>query len=214
MLHRYLDELMEMTPNNFISWHSREYLQVICVKDILSPCHGNSSVIPDVRGPGVSFLLLLIPNPWPLISGSKLFHWWGWRHRPRRYRGWGGRECCKDGSTPVRYTDGLSPNGKQGLVLLTPHPSVHIFVKFHRHFCKNWTLVNIYPSKHQDGNTDEPNIYSFFLQSLWSAARREMGLDLNNKMQESMDPQDCPNSIPSWCILSLFQHDPGTYFWD
>ena len=191
---------MEITPHNFIGWHPREYLQVIRAKDILSPCHGNSSVIPNARGPRVNFLFLLVPIPWPLISRSKLFHWQGWWCRPHHYRGWEGRERCKDWSTSVCYMDGLSPNGRQGLVLLTPYPSIHVFVKFCRHFCKKRTLVNIYPSKHQEGNIDEPNTYSFFLQSLWCAARREIGLDR-------------PNFLPSWRSLSLSQHDPSTYSW-
>ena len=89
---------MEMTPHNFVDWHPWEYLQVIRAKDILSPCHGNSSVILDVRGPGVNFLLLLIPSPWPLISGSKLFHWRGWWCCPHRHRGWGGRETTRMGA--------------------------------------------------------------------------------------------------------------------
>ena len=139
--------------------------------------------------------------------------WWGRRRRPRCHRGWGGRECCKDGSTSFRYTDRLSPEGRQGLVLLTPYLSIHVFVKFCCHFYKKRTLVNIYPSKHQEDNTDEPNTYSFFIQFLWCAARREMGSDLSNKTQESSDPQDCPNFLLSWHILSLFQHDSGTYFW-
>ena len=67
-----MDELVEMT--SFIGWHPREYLQVIRAEDIVSPRHGNSNVILDARRPGVNFLLLLVPNPRPFISGSKLFH--------------------------------------------------------------------------------------------------------------------------------------------
>ena len=139
-LRRYLDELMEMTPHNFIDWHPREYLQVICAKDILSSHHGNSSVISNASGSGVNLLLLLIPSPWLLMSRSKLFHWRGRRHRPHRHRSWGGRECCDDGGISFHYTDGLSPEGRQGLVFLIPHPSIHVFVKLSRHLCKLYTL--------------------------------------------------------------------------
>ena len=147
------------------------------------------------------------------MSGSKLFHWRGRRRHPHRHKGRGGRERYEDGGTSFRYTNWLSPKGRQGLVLLIPHPSIHVFVKLCCHFCKKRTLVNIYPSKHQGGNTDEPNTYSFFLQFLWYAARRGVGPNPSNRTQESADLQDRPNFQPSWCILSLFKHDPGTCFW-
>ena len=50
----------------------------------------------------------------------------------------------------------------------------------------------------------------FFLQCLCCAGRREMGSDLNNKMQGSVDLQDRHNSQLSWRTLLLSQHDPGT----
>ena len=72
----------------------------------------------------------------------------------------------KDRSASVRDTDELSPNCRQGLVLLIPHPRIHVLIKLRRHFCKKRTLVNNYMSKHKKkkGNTDEPNTYSFFPQ--------------------------------------------------
>ena len=200
-------------PRNFIGRHPRENLHVVRAKDILSSRHGNSSVIPDARRPVVNFLLLLVPNPQPFIAGSKLFNWRGWWRRSCCHEGWEGRERHKDWSASIHYTDRLSPYCRQGLILLIPHPSIHVFVKFRRHFCKKRTLVNTYPSKHQKSNTDEPNTYSFFLQYRWVAARKKMGLDLNNKMQESEDPQDRPNFLLSWHTLSPSQHDPGTYSW-
>ena len=152
-------------PCNFICWHPWEYLHVVCTEDILSSCHGNSSVISDARRPRVNLLLLLVPNPQPLIAGGKLFNWRGWWCRSHHHGGWGRRERRKDWSASIRDTDELSPNCRQGPILVVPHLSVHVFVKFRHHFCKKRTLVNIYPSKHQKSNTDEPNTYSFFLQS-------------------------------------------------
>ena len=73
-LHRYLDKLMEVTPHNIIGRHPREHFQVICTKDVLSTCQGNLGIIPDAGGSGVNLLLLLIPVPWLLMLGSKLFH--------------------------------------------------------------------------------------------------------------------------------------------
>ena len=72
-LHKYLDELVKMTPRNFICSHPREHLHVVCAEDVLSSRHGNSSVILDARRPGVNLFLLLVPNPQPPIAGSKLF---------------------------------------------------------------------------------------------------------------------------------------------
>ena len=137
---------MEMTPHSFISGHPREHLQVIYAKDVLSTCHGNPNIIPDTKGSGVNLLLLLIPSPWLLMPGSKLLNWRGRQCCPHHPRGRNGRKCCKNGGTYLRYTERLSPNGRQGLVFLVPHPGIHVFVKLHPHFCKRRTLVNIYPS--------------------------------------------------------------------
>ena len=214
-LHKYLNELIKITPRNIICWHPREYLHVICAKDVLGSRHGNSSIILDTRRPGVNLLLLLVPNPQPLITGSKLFDWQGWWRHPRCHEGWGRREHRKDWSASIRDRDGLSPNCKQGLVLLVPHPGIHVLIKLRRHFCKKRTLVNNYTSKHKkkNGNTDELNTYSFFPQYWWVATRKKMGLDLNNKTQESEDPQGRPNFLLSWCTLSPSQHNLGTYSW-
>ena len=72
-LHNYLDELVKMMPRNVICWHPREHLHLVCAEDVLSSRHENSSIIPDARRPRVNLLLLLVPNPQPLITGSKLF---------------------------------------------------------------------------------------------------------------------------------------------
>ena len=154
---------MEVMPHNFIGGHPQEHFQVMCTKDVLSMRHGNLGIIPDAGGSGVNLFLLLIPNPWPLMPRSKLLHRRGWRCCPHRPRGRSGRKRCKYEGPSLRYTNGLSPNSRQGLVLLVPHPRIHVFVELCRHFCKRRTLVNIYPSMHKGVNTDEANTYSFFL---------------------------------------------------
>ena len=202
-----------MTPHNVICWHPREHLHLVCAEDVLSSRHGNSSIIPDVRRPEVNLLLLLVPNPQPFIARSKLFDWRSWWRRPCWYGGWGRRERHKDWSASVRDTDGLSPYCRQGLVLLVPHPSIHILIKLRRHFYKKRTLVNNCTGKHKKkkGNADKPNTYFFFPQYRWVAARKKMGLGLDNKTQESEDSQGRPNFLSSLRTLSPFQHDPSTY---
>ena len=86
----------------------------------------------------------------------------------------------------------LAPIADKGLIFLAPHPSIHVLVELHCHFCERKTLINTYPSIYKGVNTDEPNTdehntYSFFLQYLWYAGRREMGPDLGNKTQGSAD---------------------------
>ena len=73
-LHKYLDELMEVTPHNLIGRHPQEYFHVINTKNILSTCQGNPNINPDTRRSGVSLLFLLIPSPWFLMPRSKLLH--------------------------------------------------------------------------------------------------------------------------------------------
>ena len=73
-LHSYLYELMEITPRNFVCWHSKDHLKLVCAKGILSSRHGDSGVILDTRRPGVNFFFLLLPNSQPLVAGRKLFH--------------------------------------------------------------------------------------------------------------------------------------------
>ena len=120
-----------MTPRNFIGWHPRENLHVVRAKDILSSCHGNSSVIPDARRPVVNFLLLLVPNLQPFIAGSKLFNWRGWCRHSCCHEGWEGRERRKDWIASVRYTDRLVPitdKGSSFLFLIREYMSLLNFV--------------------------------------------------------------------------------------
>ena len=204
---------MKVMPHNVIGGHPWEHFQVICTKDVLSTHQSNPGIILDAGGSGVNLLFLLIPGPWLFVLGSKLLHRRGRRCYPHHPKGRSGRKCCKYGGPSLRYTNELSPNSEQGLVLLVPHLSIHVFVELRCHFCKRRTLVNVYPSMHKGVNTDKPNTYSFFLQSLWCVARRGMSLDLKNRTQGSADLQGCPNFQPSWCTLPLSQHNPGTYFW-
>ena len=203
---------MEVTPHNLIDRHSREYFHVISTKDVLSTCQGNPSIIPNTRRSGVNLLFLLVPSPWPLMPWSKLLYRGGRQRYPYRPRSWSGQKSCKYGGPSLRYTDGLSPNSGQRLILLAPHPGIHVLVELRCHFFKGKTLVNTYPSMYEGVNTDKPNTYSFFLQYLGCARRREMGSDLGNRMQGSADLQDCPNFQPSWRTLSLSQHNPRTCF--
>ena len=168
---------MKMTPRNVIYWHPREHLHLIYAKDILSSRHWNSSVIPDARRPGVNLLLLLLPDPQPLIVGSKLFDRQGWWRRPCWYGGWERRERCKDWSASVHDSNGLSPYCRQGLILLIPYHRIHIFIKLRRHFYKKRALVNNYTSKHKKkkGNIDEPKTYFFFPSMSMSRSMYEEG---------------------------------------
>ena len=199
---------MEVMPHNLIGRHLWEYFRVISTKDILSMCQGNPIIVPDAGRSGVSLLFLLIPSPWFLMPGSKLLHWWGWRCYPHRRKSWSGRKCCKYSGPSLCYTNGLSPNSEQGLIFLALHPSIHVLVELHCHFCERKTLINTYPSIYKGVNTNEPNTdeyntYSFFLQYLWYAGRREMGPDLGNKTQGFTDLQDRPNFQSSWRTLLL-----------
>ena len=203
---------MEVTPYNLISKHPQEYFHVIKTKDVLSTCQGNPSIVPDARRSGVNLLFLLIPSPWLFMPGSKLFHRGGRRRCPHRPKSRSGQKSCKYGGPSLHYTDGFSPNSGQGLIFLAPHLGIHVLVELRCHFYKGKTLVNTYPSMYKGVNTDEPNMYSFFLQYLCYARHREMGSYLGNRTQGSTDLQDRPNSQLSWHTLLLFQHDPVLAF--
>ena len=68
--HGYLHELVQMTPRDVISWHSREHLKLVCAKGFLSSCHRDSTIIPDVRSLESTFSFCFSPALSLLLRGG------------------------------------------------------------------------------------------------------------------------------------------------
>ena len=180
---------MDVASRNLVEGHAQDDLQVLSSHGPMRPFLHQPLVIPNTGWAGINFLLPFVSHSWPFEGRSRdLFNQSGWRGclyclsaRDNGSDGgrWSNRRAfSNDAHCPL-------PEARQRLVLFWSHLGIHVLVEFGRHLCKRKKLKK---KGYNEISTNEPNIYSCFLQFQGCAGRRQKVPTLNNKRREYTGP--------------------------
>ena len=197
-LHRYLDELVEMTTHNLVGRHSQEHLHVLGNKGVLRPHQGDpaSSQTLEDRESSFSFCLSLVRCLLfqGLISSIEV-----------------SREVVLTISVPIVDRVAIvtrSPFSVTRTVLALKLDNGSFFFAFIRAYIL-WLNLVVIPArgkhlfkkkkkkKKKKGRNDELNTYSFSPRCRGCTGRTQMALDQGSRRQESAGPLNCQNPLLS-----------------